>query len=311
MVAPPRIKPMLAKDNPYDNPFDQPDYILQEKYDGTRIVAIKQGSVWHLMTRHWKNDVANNFPEIIRDLNQLKVNNTALDCELTFFNKSGKGKFLTVLANPDTKKGLTAKLMVFDIIKHDGKDLTKYPLTQRLDILSRVIPNSLRYVNIVKTITTPSSFKKVYSTISKNNGEGVMMKKKNSQYTYDTRDNWVKVKNVYTEDCVVLGLTYGNGKRAPTFGALILGEYDNGKMRIVGKASGFNDATLLKLYSMIMKMPAYTYDGLSLPDAKKWVAPKYVAEVKYYEKTNNNILRHPVFIRLRDDKSPKDCKIMR
>jgi len=78
----------------------------------------------------------------------------------------------------------------------------------------------------------------------------------------------------------------------------------------VGKASGFDDATGLKLYTMLSKMPdAGNYLHSSMPDVKKWVTPKLVAEVKYYEKTPYGILRHPVFLKLRDDKLPKSCKI--
>ena len=52
-IVPKRIKPMLARDNPFKaDVFKQEDYLLQEKFDGTRIVAINQGNGWHLMTRH-------------------------------------------------------------------------------------------------------------------------------------------------------------------------------------------------------------------------------------------------------------------
>jgi len=307
---PKRIKPMLAMDNPYEEPFKQPDYVLQEKYDGTRIVAIKQGARWYLMTRTWKNDVADRFPEIVKSLNKIKSPDVVLDAELTFF-KHGKGEFMTALAKPETKTDYNIKLMVFDVIRHNG-DVTKLPLMKRLELLHKILPQS-KNVEIVKTITTPATFQKVYNTIVKDQGEGVIMKKKDSKYTFDTRKDWIKVKKIYTEDCVVVGMTQGEGKRAVTFGALILAQYDNaGKLTIVGKASGFDDATGLKLYNLLSKMPdAGNYLNASVPGVKKWVAPKLVVEVKYYEKTPYGILRHPVFLRIRDDKSPKSCKIMR
>jgi len=308
MSHPQRIKPMLALDNPFKEPFKQPDYVLQEKYDGTRIVAIKKDKKWHLMTRTWKNEVADRFPEIIKDLNKIQSQDVVLDAELTFF-KHGKSGFLTVLAKPETKAEHVAKLMVFDIIRYNG-DVSKLPLMERLKLLQKILPQT-KNVELVKTITTPASFQKVYNTIVKDQGEGVVMKKKDSKYHFDTRKDWIKIKKIYTEDCVVVGMTNGEGKRAVTFGALILAQYDkNGKLTIVGKASGFDDATGLKLYTMLSKMPdAGNYLHSSMPDVKKWVAPKLVAEVKYYEKTPYGILRHPVFLKLRDDKMPKSCKI--
>lgn len=305
---PKRIKPMLAQDNPYEEPFKQPNYVLQEKFDGTRILAIQDGKRWHMVTRSWKNEVGDKFPEVIKDLEKIKSKDVILDAELTFF-KNGKSEFLTVLAKPETKKNYVAKLLVFDIIRYNG-NVTQLPLMKRLEILHKVIPKT-HHVEIVKTITTPTSFKKIYNDIVKKQGEGVIMKKKDSKYIFDTRKNWIKVKNIYTEDVAVVGMTTGEGKRAATFGALVLAQYDkNNKLTIVGKASGFDDATGLKLYNMLSRMPnAGNYLHSSMPGVKKWVSPKIVVEVKYYEKTPYGILRHPVFLRIRDDKTPRECKI--
>ena len=102
------------------------------------------------------------------------------------------------------------------------------------------------------------------------------MKKKDSKYKFDARKDWIKIKKIYTEDCVVVGMTYGEGKRATTFGALVLAQYDkNGKLTIVGKASGFDDITGLKLYNALSKMPdAGNYLHSPMSGVKKWVAPK-------------------------------------
>jgi bifunctional non-homologous end joining protein LigD len=305
---PKRFKPMLARDNPFKKPFKEPDYVIQEKFDGTRIIAIKENGKWHLMTRHWKNEVSNKFPEIIRDLNKIKAPDVILDSELTFF-KGGKSKFLTVLAKPETKRNYKAKLLVFDIIRYNG-EIRRLPLMQRLEILRKILPVSSN-VELVKTINSPVNFQKVYNEIVKKQGEGVIMKKKDSKYKFDTREDWVKIKKIYTEDAVVVGMTHGEGKRAVTFGSLIIAQYDKtGKLVIIGKASGFNDATGLHLYNIISKMPnAGNYLNSSIPGVQKWVSPKIVVEVKYYEKTQYGILRHPVFLRIRDDKPPKECKI--
>jgi bifunctional non-homologous end joining protein LigD len=305
---PNRIKPMLARDNPFDNPFDQPNYIIQEKLDGTRIIAVNQGNGWHLMTRHWKNDVSAKFPEIIKELSYIKSKDVVLDGELTFF-KNGKNIFMTVLANPETKAGMVAKLMLFDIIRYN-KDLTKLPLKDRIKILTDIAPKG-KHVMVIETIITPSSFKQTYKKILKNKGEGIIMKPENSKYVFDSRKHWIKVKGVYTEDCIVIGITQGLGKRKDTFGALILAQYDkHNQLKIVGRTSGFDDATLLKLYSIISKMPNHHYPQFHISDAKKWVPPRLVVEVKYFEKTQYGILRHPVFLRIRDDKLPSDCKII-
>jgi bifunctional non-homologous end joining protein LigD len=143
-------------------------------------------------------------------------------------------------------------------------------------------------------------------------GEGVVTKKKNSLYIGESRGYWVKVKKESTEDVVILGITRGENKRAPTFGALILGQYDkNGQMKAIGKSSGFTDQMLEKLYKTIMSMPEVKgYPGVDIKDVKRWVAPKMVIEVEYMEKTPYGILRHPRFLRMRDDKTASQCKIL-
>jgi ATP-dependent DNA ligase len=308
MLVPKPIKPMLARDNPFfKNPFNQKNYVLQEKLDGTRIIAI-YNKKWYLMTRHWKNDVSLRFPEVIKDLNTLPIKTITLDGELTFF-KNNKDVFMTVLANPETKKDFVAKYMIFDIIELNGKQLTSLPLLERMKLLKQIIP-SRRHIELVKTSTTPSTFKKVYNTIIKNKGEGVIIKDKDSKYLFDSRFDWIKIKGTYTEDCVVVGITYGTGKRLPTMGALVLAQYDkDNNLKIVGKASGFDDATLKYLYENIMKMSDYSYPNFSMKDVKKWIRPKIVVEVRYFEKTSYGILRHPVFLRIRDDKLPSQCRI--
>jgi len=306
-MMPKAIKPMLARDNPFEDPFKQPNYILQEKFDGTRIIAINQGNGWHLMTRHWKNEVSARFPEVIKELSQIKSKDVVLDGELTFF-KDGKNVFMTVLANPETKKGMVGRLMLFDIIRYNG-DLTKLPLKERINILNKVVPKG-KYVTIIESIHTPTSFQTIYNKIIKNRGEGVMIKKEDSPYTFDSRKDWIKVKGAYTEDAIVVGITEGTGKRKSTFGALVLAQYDKNKqLKIIASASGFDDNTLSKFYSAISKMPSYNYPHLNMKGVKKWIPPKIIVEVRYMQKTPNGILRHPVFLRVRDDKIPSDCRI--
>jgi len=309
---PAQILPALASDDSRKHPFKDPGYILQEKYDGSRCLAIKKAGHLYLMGRSWKNDFAPRFPGITQELSHLPANEFVLDGELTFFKK-GKSTFITALATEDTKTQYDVKLMLFDIISWKGRDLSKYPLMQRLAFLERTIPRSLKHLEVVKTHTKQADFEKLFKHITEEKGgEGVVMKKRDSPYAFDSRENWVKVKKQATEDVVVIGITNGTGVRVPTFGALILGQYDkNGQMKAIGKSSGFTNEMLEKLYKTVMAMPVVNgYPGVDIKDVKRWVAPKMVIEVEYMEKTAYGILRHPRFLRMRDDKLPSQCKIM-
>lgn len=305
------IPVMLASDDHADRALHDPTYLIQEKYDGSRVCAIKSdGNLW-MMGRSWKNDFAPGYPEIVSELKRLPADNFVIDGELTFFKKGGYVQFVTALATPSTKAGFDVKLMLFDIQEWNGRNYRGVPLNQRLQLLNRVIPKNMRHLQVVETHTDHTRYPEIFNRIVARGGEGVVAKKKNSPYIGDSRAYWVKVKRAATEDVVVLGITTGTGKRLPTFGALILGQYDkNGQMKAIGKSSGFDDAMLEKLYRIVMAMPEVkSYPGVDIKDVKRWVSPKMVIEVEYMEKTPYGILRHPRFVRVRDDKLPSQCKI--
>lgn len=305
------IPVMLASDDHADRVLNDPAFLIQEKFDGSRVCAIRRdGHIW-MMGRSWKNDFAPGYPEIVAELKKIPGGDFVLDGELTFFKRGGYVQFVTALATPATKAGFDVKLMMFDVQEWNGRNFRSFPLTQRLQQLGRIIPNNLRYVKEVETHTDVHKFPGIFNGIVARGGEGVVAKRKNSPYIGDSRAHWVKVKRAATEDVVVLGITTGTGKRLPTFGALILGQYDkNGQMKAIGKSSGFDDAMLEKLYRMITSMPEVkAYPGVDIKDVKRWVSPKLVIEVEYMEKTPYGILRHPRFIRVRDDKLPSQCKI--
>jgi bifunctional non-homologous end joining protein LigD len=273
------------------------------------------------MGRSWKNDFAPGYPEIVSELKKINAANFVIDGELVFFKRGQpvsasfidgpKEQFVTALATSTTKAGFDVKLMLFDVQEWNGRNYRGIPLTQRIQLLNRVIPRTLRHIQVVETYTDHTKFQSIFNKIVANGGEGVVAKKKNSPYIGDSRAYWTKVKRAATEDVVVLGITFGTGKRLPTFGALILGQYDkNGQMKAIGKSSGFDDAMLEKLYRIMMSLPEVkAYSGVDIKDVKRWVAPKMVIEVEYMEKTPYGILRHPRFLRVRDDKLPSQCKI--
>src|SRR5216684_1597599 len=70
--------------------------------------------------------------------------------------------------------------------------------------------------------------------------EGVIAKESQSQYVPGIRtENWVKIKQINTADCVVVGWSEGEGARAPTFGSLIVAAYDDdGHLKHVGNVGG-------------------------------------------------------------------------
>lgn len=304
------IKPMLAEAKKERLKKHNTRYVLQEKFDGTRGILYKRkGVVTGLISRYCENDFRERFPDIVNEAKYIKSQNCVLDGEITFFNKSGHPFFLTAAATPSKKKEYNVRYMVFDILEYDGKDVTKLPLIKRLEILDKIIPESLQHIKVVKTYDNRREFPKLYKKIISRKGEGVMLKRKTSEYVHDSRKYWTKVKKEQTEDCVVVGITEGLGRRKWTFGALILGQFHNGKFVYVGNVgSGLSDEDLIMFYDIIMKMKcADNPFKTNIPHVKKFIYPSIVVEVKAMERNKSYTLRLPVFVRVRTDKTPKDC----
>jgi bifunctional non-homologous end joining protein LigD len=285
-------------------------YILQEKFDGTRgIMYIKNGVVTGLINRTCDSDYAKKFPEIVNEAKYIKTKNCILDGEITFFKKSGHPFFLTANAKPETKKSFEIRYMVFDIVSLNNKSVKHLPLMERLKILEQIIPSNLSHIKVIKTFKDTNKFQKMYKQIVKREGEGVILKHKESKYVTGSREHWVKIKKEKDADCIVVGITNGTGRRKWTFGALVLAQYHKGKLTYVGNVGvGLSDETLADFYKVIteMKEAKNPFDG-RMGFVKKFVPPVIVVEVKYLERTNTGILRLPVFSRIRTDKNPKDC----
>jgi DNA ligase D-like protein (predicted 3'-phosphoesterase) len=137
-----------------------------------------------------------------------------------------------------------------------------------------------------------------------------MAKRLGSTYEPGARsDSWLKVKAVRTLDCVVFGYTRGEGARAGTFGALILGLCDHGEGVYIGRVgTGFDQAGLEDILAALAPLRS---DPPTLTDAGKgeivWARPRMVVEVAYHSVTRDGRLRMPRFLRRRTDKAPEDC----
>ena len=258
-MFPPRIEPMKAHVAPsiyipdkiipgkmaIDYELDKYEgkmWCAQEKLDGTHIVVVKNGSI-SMMSRSWKNDFAPMYPEIAAELLKLP-DDTILDAELVFYRKDdGKPEFVTALATPETKANYNVKLMLFDVLRANGRDEESTQLVFRIGSAITGYCCSYGWKHVAPIPTMFSGFKDFYNRTVENGGEGIMLKKLDSQYVEGTRTNkWLKCKRVQTDDCVVIGLATGENKYADLFGALVVGQFINGKMKVVARVSGMTDA---------------------------------------------------------------------
>lgn len=297
------ITPMLAQltDQP---PFDDPGWLFEIKWDGYRAIAEVGRKGCRLYSRNGLS-FAKAYAKVFAALTKIK-HEAVLDGEIVVFDEHDRPSFQK-LQNYANTSSHTIHYFVFDILMLDGKDLTKLPLVERKAVLESILPNNdvIRFCDHVV-----GSGKAFYKEIEKGNIEGMIAKRIDSTYHPGKRNtDWLKIKNVQSDEAVIVGYTAPKGSRVG-FGSLLLGQYMKGKLTYIGNVgTGFNDKTLKELFR---KLTGLERDGSPLdhavkpPPATTWVEPELVCNIKFTEKTSDGMVRHPVFLGLRIDKSASD-----
>ncbi len=300
-------------------PFSSPDWSFEPKLDGYRILAVFDDGKVRLLSRRGL-DVTAHYGVVAAGLAAQPASSLWLDGEIVALDARGKVCFeclqgyLESARRQEKLPSDAAAIIyyVFDILYLDGYDLLKAPLEQRRDLLERVL---LPSAAVRLTEHFQGEGEVIYKAMVGQGLEGVIAKRRGSAYQPGLRSaDWLKVKAVQTDDFVIGGYTQGTGNRAGTFGALLLGYYDDRKKLLPAGhvGTGFDQKTLEDLKKRldaikVEKMPFAVKPEMNGPVT--WVRPEMVVEVKFAEKTRDGRLRAPVFLRLREDKPAAQVRL--
>ena len=310
---------MLAESR--EEAFTKEGWIFELKLDGYRLLAAKRANDVKLVTRNG-NDYTEVFPEIARALRAVPLDNFIIDGEVVVLDNEGKPSFSLMqrrgaLNNPHDIKRLSIELpstfFAFDLLAAEGFDARSLPLIARKTLLESFIPKvgAIRYLDHIET--KGAAFHKQVSSMGL---EGIIAKKADEKYRSGRSPHWLKIKAERTAEFAVVGFTEPRGDRK-AFGALQLADLVKGRFVYAGRAgTGFTGKMLSEWHERLLRDvrpdppcfgPVRTPDeepSEVIPEAKTttWVNPKYVVEVRYTEWTHEGILRHPAFLRERDDK---------
>lgn len=282
-------------------PFDRPGWVYEEKYDGDRILAYKEGDHVRLLSRNEK-DRTSSFPAIATAIANLRPATLLLDGEVVVFDKKGVSRFQLLQQG----KGEPV-YAVFDCLFREGKDLRHGPLPARRAALEESIGRSKV---LLASHRLAANGLEAFRLAKRHGYEGLVAKDLAAPYVEARSTRWLKVKVHQEDEFVIAGFTRPEGSREH-FGALLLGAYHNGKLRYVGKVgTGFDRETLgalsRKFQRLIRRQPAFA----DLPRAREkgasFLAPRLVAQISFQEWTADGKLRQPVFLGLRADKRPQD-----
>jgi bifunctional non-homologous end joining protein LigD len=293
----PDLRPMLATLT--DQPFDDPAWVFETKWDGFRAIAVASPGHASLYSRNG-NDISGKYPAVCAALAAIK-HPAVLDGELVALDAAGRSRF-QLLQNAEREQ---TRLLycVFDLLYLDGKDLRGETLLERKAALKRILPKS-KLLLYSEHVTGEGI--KAFNRAKRVNEEGVMAKLAGGHYHSGLRTReWLKVKASQEQEVVIVGFTAPRRSRK-YFGALVLAVRENGFWSYVGRAgTGFDAARLRDLHALMV--PLIT-DKKPVPEKvpdlgnTTWIKPKLVAEVKFTEWTAKGEMRHPVFLGLRTDK---------
>jgi bifunctional non-homologous end joining protein LigD len=298
------IKPMLA--TLHDQPFDDPNWIFEIKWDGFRAVADCDKSKVELYSRNLLS-FNDRFLPIVKALQKAKLS-AVLDGEVVVLDNKGKSHFQLLQNFLQEQKGHLV-YYVFDILFLKGKDLRQLPLLERKKILKKILP---RNSSIQYSDHHAREGKKFFKVAQKQGLEGILAKDINSPYRSGQRSReWLKIKISQQQEAVIGGFTEPRGSRKK-LGALVLGVYERGKLIYIGHTGGgFNDKSLADMYKKLKPLAQKKSPFEKVPKTNApvtWVKPKIVAEIKFEEWTGDGHMRQPIFLGLRPDKDSKEVR---
>lgn len=306
------IRPMLA--TLVDEPFSDPQWVFETKWDGFRSVCFIDRGQARLVSRN-QIEMTPQYPELANAPEQINAKQAILDGEIVALDEHGMPRFQLLQNKLRIRSGTYAKAskaqivyFVFDLLYYDGFDLTSCALTERKALLEQIL-RPASFVKYSDHVTAEGE--QFFREIEKFRLEGMIAKRAESKYVQKRTSDWLKVKTVMRSEVVIGGYTQPRGARS-YFGSLVCGLYKGRELHYVAHTGGgFNEKTLASMYKLMQPLKTDNSPFIKPPKTNEpvqWLTPKLVAEVKFSEWTADERMRQPIFLGLREDKKPQDCR---
>jgi len=275
-------------------------WVGEVKFDGTRAFLIKTKDSFKIQNRKGVN-YTHRLPEITEEAKNIDAT-YILDGEICYFNSEGISEFTPCQRRCSTQdlgkiwflKGkYPLDFMAFDILEWNGEDLRRSPYWERKEHLELFFWTlKLEHIYYVEQSEEPA---RLFEDITKLGGEGIILKRLNSQYYEGVRSyDWLKVKLIQKEVCQVVGYTEGNNRRSNYFGSLVL--MQNGKY-VGNVGSGFSDHELAEITAHLKNCPR-CIPPFQIDEQYTAVKTNLKVLVRYHQRTANGVFRFPSFLKV-------------
>lgn len=270
------------------------------KFDGYRaLVALGKGGT-RIYTRNGK-DWSDRFAPLLPALSELPADTALVDGEIV----AGAGLDGFSALQKAIRHSGPFIYYVFDLLHLDGQDITGEPLGKRrkaLERLLRPVP-PLGLVQASQILHDDPG--RALDAVCDAGGEGIVSKRVDAPYRGGRSGTWLKLKCERRAEFVVVGYRPSDRRGRP-FSSLLLATSDADGMVYRGKVgTGFDADAFADLVAKMKPLRRKTAP-LEVPRSAaqdaEWLTPKLVAEIRFTETTGDGLLRHPVFVDLREDK---------
>jgi len=311
------MKPKLV-----EQPPSAGDWTFEIKFDGIRLVAVKDGEKVNLISRNG-NELAAKYPEVADAVRSLPVASCVIDGEVVALDEKGRSSFQLLQGLEMQGRQSPTYYYVFDLLQTEGRSLLGEPLEFRKALLEKLCDSAqepIRYSGDLGSDATP-----LLAQVRQLGLEGLIGKQRESIYEPDRRSGlWIKLKVLNEQEFVIGGYTPPQGARKH-FGALLVGYYEGKRLLFAGKVgTGFNAKLLATLHKRFQQEERAECPFADLPSKQggqwvqgitpammrrcHWINPVLVCQLKFAEWTRDAKLRQPVFLGMREDKNAREVK---
>jgi bifunctional non-homologous end joining protein LigD len=297
--------PALA--TPVTSIADGPQWLFEVKYDGYRVMACKAGADVRLYTRR-ANDWTERFQPIADAVGDLPVRECVVDGEACVVDDEGRPSFAALQAwLGDRSKATRLVYVAFDLLWLDGRDLRGEPIEARRELLGRLIEGQGPPLSLSRSVE--GRVADLLRAAKQAGLEGLVAKRKGSKYVAGRTPAWVKLRFDQRQDCAIAGFLPLAGT-TDEVGALLLAVVDRGRLVYAGRVgTGFDTRSRRELGRRLSpgRRDRAAIEGAPRLKDARWVEPTLVCECAFTEWTRDGAMRHPRYLRLRDDKTPLEC----
>lgn len=300
------------------NPFNDPDWLFEVKWDGYRVEAVVRDGHARLWTRN-RQDAARYFPDLAGPAPWIDAREAIVDGEVVALDEEGRPRFSLLQDRTGIRTGRGAGtkrpgppapivFQAFDLLHLDGRSLLEVPLEERKRLLrSRLREHPLvRYAGHVE-----ADGEAFFAAADAQDLEGIVAKLRRSHYEPGRRSrSWLKLKIRQEQEVVVVGFLPGQGSHAD-LGSLILAVRSGDHWVHAGQVgSGLDARTRRELRAALDELARADSPLDPAPRLRgaRWVEPRIVVRVEFAEWTADGLLRQAAFKGLEPGRDPREVR---